>query len=158
MLLKDTKEEEEDNKIIIYKDLKPKQIFKKLSPISEFKIKAGVPYKIDLCSDFDKYFDRGKFIEFISSIFKMNIKKGCLEKANIPIFRNLKIKEKKIGDKNNKKRKKRKKRKERKDKDIGLFYVQVYPIKRLNFEIGIFSFFILVIFIFLSFLISYTFY
>ena len=158
MLLKDTKEEEEDNKIIIYKDLKPKQIFKKLSPISEFKIKAGVPYKIDLCSDFDQYFDRGKFIEFISSIFKMNIKKGCLEKANIPIFRNLKIKEKKIGDKNNKKRKKRKKKKERKDKDIGLFYVQVYPIKRLNFEIGIFSFFILVIFIFLSFLISYTFY
>ena len=152
MLFKDEKKEEDD-KIIIYKDLKPKQIFKKPAP--DAKIKVGVSNRIDLCSDFDKYFDRGNFIEYICSIFKMNIKKGCLEKTFSPIFRNLKIKEKEINDKKNKKRKKIKKRK---DKNVELLFSQVYPIKRLNFEIGIFSLFILVIFIFLSFLISYTYY
>ena len=153
-IFKDEKKEKDDE-FIIYEDLKPRQIYKKSSPISDVKIKVGISHRNDLCSDFDKYFDKSKFIEFICSLFKMNIKKDCLEKTNIPIFRNLKIKEKEIGDKNNKKRKKRKKKK---DKDIGLFSVQVYPLKRLNFEIGIFSIFILAIFIFLSFLLSYTYY
>ena len=153
-IFKDEKKEENDE-IIIYKDLKPRQNFKKPSPIFDAKIKVCMSHRNDLCSDFVKYFDKSKFIEFICSLFKMNIKKGCLEKTNIPIIRNLKIKEKEIGDKNNKKRKKRKKKK---NKDIGIFSVQVYPIKRLNFEIGIFSFFILAIFIFLSFLLSYTYY
>lgn len=103
MFFKDSKKEEDD-KIIIYKDLKPKQIFKKQTP--DAKIKVGVSHRIDLCSDFDKYFDRGNFIEYICSIFKMNIKKGCLEKTFSPIFRNLKIKEKEISDKKGKKRKK----------------------------------------------------
>ena len=140
---------EEDDEVIVYKDLKPKQIFKK--PTADVVGKSwGWNNKINLCSDFDKYFDKNKLITFISG-YKMYIKKGSLERSIIPVIRGFKIEEKNT-DVNNKKKKKRK------PKFSASFYVQMFPIKRLNFEIGIFSFFILAIFMFFSYLISYTYY
>jgi hypothetical protein len=142
---------EEDDEVIVYKDLKPKKIFKK--PTADVNMKLwGLSNKIDLCSDFDKYFDKNKFITFICGLFKIYIKKGSLERSIIPVVRGFKIEEKKMVAANNKKRKKR--------KSISSFslYSQMFPIKRLNFEIGIFSFFIFAIFMFFSYLISYTYY
>ena len=142
---------EDDDEVIVYKDLKPKKIFKK--PTADVKMKFwGMSNKIDLCSDFDKYFDKNKFITFICGLFKIYIKKGSLERSIIPVVRGFKIEEKEIMAANNKKRKKKK-------SIISIsYYGQMFPIKRLNLEIGVFSFFILAIFMFFSYLISYTYY
>ena len=142
---------EEDEEVVVYKDLKPRKIFKKPTPDPNMKF-WGFQNKVNLCSDFESYFDRNKFITFISGLFKIYIKKGSLERSNIPVVRGFKIEEKKIMAVNNKKRKKRK------PKISISFYGYMFPVKRLNFEIGIFSFFILAIFMFFSYLISYTYY
>lgn len=142
---------EEDEEVIVYKDLKPRKIFKKPTPDPNMKL-WGFMNKVNLCSDFESYFDRNKFITFICGLFKIYIKKGSLERSNIPVVRGFKIEEKKIMAVNNKKRKKRK------SKISISFYGSMFPVKRLNFEIGIFSFFILAIFMFFSYLISYTYY
>ena len=139
-----------DEEFIIYKELKPKAIMKKPN---------GMDYnmwednnKINLCKDFKKYFDKEKFIDFLSGLYLMNIKKGALEGCTIPKFRGFKIVQKKIMSiKNRKKRKK-------KYKTDGTFYSIVFPVKRLNFEIFIFVSFIFGIFIYFSFLISNTYY
>ena len=142
---------EEDDEVIVYKDLKPKKIFKK--PTADVNMKLwGLSNKIDLCSDFDKLFDRNKFITFICGLFKIYIKKGSLERSIIPVVRGFKIEEKKMIAANNKKRKKRK------SKISISYYGQMFPIKRLNLEIGIFSFFVFAILTFFSYLISYTYY
>ena len=80
--------EEEDDELIIYKDLKPKEIMKKPRGKSRMNIYEK-NNKIDLCDDFNKYFDKNKFIDFISGLFLMYIKKGYLEKCTIPNFRGL---------------------------------------------------------------------
>ena len=143
--------EEEDDELIIYKDLKPKEIMKKPRGKSRMNIYEK-NNKIDLCDDFNKYFDKNKFIDFISGLFLMYIKKGYLEKCTIPNFRGFKIEQKDTLTLNNKKKKKKRVKKS------GSFYYQIFPIKRINFEIGIFSIFIISIFIFLSYLISNTYY
>ena len=142
---------EKDDEMIEYKDLKPRKIFKKPTPDVN-KNFYGLANKNDLISDFDKYFDRNKFSTSICGLFQIYIKKGSLERSIIPVVRGFKFEEKKNAAVNNKKRKKRK------PKISISFYGQMFPIKRLNFEIGIFSFFILAIFMFFSYLISYTYY
>jgi hypothetical protein len=142
---------EEEEEVIVYKDLKPKKIFKK--PTADVNMKLwGLSNKIDLCSDFDRLFDRNKFITAICGLFKIYIKKGSLERSIIPVVRGFKIEEKKMVAANNRKRKKRK------SINSTSLYGQMFPIKRLNMEIGIFSFFVFAILIFFSYLISYTYY
>ena len=141
---------ENDDEMIEYKYLKTRKIFKKPTPDIN-KNFFGLLNKIDLISDFDKYFERNKFINYIYGLYKIYIKKGSLERSNIPVIRGFKIEEKNMAVNN-------KKRKKRKPKINISFYGQMFPIKRLNLEIGIFSFFILVIFMFFSYLISYTYY
>ena len=138
----------DDDEMIIYKDLKPKEIMK--NPTRRSGNKWGIPNKTSLCQDFEKYFDKNKFIDFVSGLYLLNIQKGALERCTIPNFRGFKIVEKKNMLKNKKRKKKRLK--------YGSFYGQIFPIKRLNFEIGIFSIFVFAIFMFLSYLISNTYY
>ena len=138
-----------DDDDLIYKDLKPKELLKKP------KVKNnlwGMTNKASLCNDFDNYFDKEKFIDFISGLYLMNIQKGCLEKCTIPNFRGFKIQEKKNILSNTKKRKKKK------VKESISYYSKVFPTKRLNFEIGMFTLFIFGILIFLSYLVSNTYY
>lgn len=133
----------------IYKDLKPKELIKKP------KIKNnpwGMTNKASLCRDFDTYFDKEKFIDFISGLYLMSVQKGCLERCTIPNFRGFKVQEKKNMLSNTKKRKKKK------IKESISYYSKIFPTKRLNFEIGIFSLFIIGILIFLSYLVSNTYY
>lgn len=139
--------DKDDDEMIIYKELKPKEIMKNPSRLSSNKWR--IPNK-SLCKDFDKYFDRNKFIDYVSGLSLINIQKGALERSTIPNFRGFKI----VKKKNMLRNKKRKKKKLK----YGSFYGQFFPVKRLNFEIGIFSFFVFGIFIFLSYLISNTYY
>ena len=89
---------------------------------------VGVASKINLCKDFDKYFSKDKFVDFISGLYLMNIEKGTLEKSTIPKFKSFKIVEKQnIGNK--------KKRKKRCASYTATFLIQIFPIKRLNLEI-----------------------
>ena len=142
---------EKDDEMIIYKELKPKQIVK--NPKGTASNKWGISNKLSLCKDFDKYFDREKFIDYISGLYFLNIQKGGLEQCGIPNFRGFKIVEKKNKSLNINKR-----RRKRKLKFSVSFYKNIFPVKRLNFEIGIFSIFIFGIFIFLSYLLSNTYY
>ena len=88
-----------NDEMIIYKDLKPKEIIKK--PLA---VNAN---KINLCKDFDQYFEKAKFIDFLSGLYLMNIQKGTLEKCTIPKFRSFKIVEKKNLSFNAKKKRKK---------------------------------------------------
>ena len=107
--------------------------------------------KINLCYDFEIYFDKAKFTDFISGLNLMSIKKGALENCTIPQFR---------GFKDVKKKNRTKKRKKRKINNTASssYYGQIFPTKRMNFEIGIFSIFIFGIFMYLSYLVSNTYY
>jgi hypothetical protein len=92
-----------------------------------------------------------KFMDNLSGLYLMNIKKGSLEKCNIPIYKMIKIEEKKntaIGAKKKKKKKSK----------FGSLYIQVFPNKRINVEITILSICILGIFIYLSYLTSNTYF
>ena len=104
-----------------------------------------------LCEDFDKFFEKEKFLENITEIYLISIEKGVLEKCIIPNFRNLKIEEKKIKTMN-------KKRKRKKLVDFSILYKSVFSIGRLNIELGIFSIFVLGILIFFSYLLADTYY
>ena len=141
---------EKDEELIIYKDLKPKEIVKEPKRLQNNIWEYH--NKINLCKDFDKYFDKEKFIDFISELFLMNIQKGALERSTIPNFRGFKVIEKKNRSLNGKKRKKKKFRGNRE------YYTFVFPVKRLNFEIGIFVIFIFSIFVYFSYLFSNTYY
>ena len=127
---------EDDN---IYSNLKPK------------KLKMSLHHRKHLCEDFDKFFEKEKFLENITEIYLISIEKGVLEKCIIPDFRNLKIEEKKIKTMN-------KKRKRKKLVDFSILYKSVFSIGRLNIELGIFSIFVLGILIFFSYLLADTYY
>ena len=127
---------EDDN---IYSNLKPK------------KLKMSLHHRKHLCEDFDKFFEKEKFLENITEIYLISIEKGVLEKCIIPNFRNLKIEEKKIKTMN-------KKRKRKKLVDFSILYKSVFSIGRLNIELGIFSIFVLGILIFFSYLLADTYY
>ena len=144
----DTKEK--DDELIIYKNLKPNEIMKKPKGLDNNMWRYH--NKNNLCKDFEKYFDKDKFIDFLSGLYLMNIKKGALERCTIPQFRGFKVIRKKVMSSNSKKRKKKKM------KNDGSFYTIVFPVKRVNFEIGIFGLFIFGIFLFLSYLIQTTYY
>ena len=60
---------EDDN---IYSNLKPK------------KLKMSLHHRKHLCEDFDKFFEKEKFLENITEIYLINIEKGVLEKCIIP--------------------------------------------------------------------------
>ena len=139
---------EKDDEIIIYKDLKPKAIVKNKKGLANALENQN---KINLCYDFEIYFDKAKFTDFISGLNLMSIKKGALENCTIPQFR---------GFKDVKKKNRAKKRKKRKISTTGSssYYGQIFPIKRMNFEIGIFSIFIFGILMYLSYLVSNTYY
>ena len=108
--------------------------------------------KNNLCNDFKDYFNKDNFTDFISGLNLMYIQKGSLERCKEPICRGIKIIEKKN------KSTIKKKRKKKKFNNSVSYYTQVYPVKRINFEIGIFSLFIIGILIFLSYLITVTYY
>ena len=139
---------EKDDEIIIYKDLKPKAIVKNKKGLANALENQN---KINLCYDFEIYFDKAKFTDFISGLNLMSIKKGALENCTIPHFR---------GFKDVKKKNRTKKRKKRKINNTASssYYGQIFPTKRMNFEIGIFSIFIFGIFMYLSYLVSNTYY
>ena len=137
---------EKDESLIIYKELKPNEIMKKPG-LDMWRYQN----KINLCKDFDNYFDKDKFIDFLSGLYLMNIRKGVLERSTLPSYRNFKVIEKKLLTNS-------KKRKKKKIINNGSLYNIIFPNKRINFEIGIFSLFIFGIFIFLSYLISTTYY
>ena len=82
----------------------------------------------------------------------MYIQKGALERCKDPSYRGIKIIEKKNKSIINKKRKKKK------HNNSISFNTREYPVKRINFEIGIFSLFIVGILFFLSYLITITYY
>ena len=86
----------------------------------------------------------------------MNIQKGVLETSTIPSFRGFKAVQK---NKNNTSlHNKRKKKKKMSKNGSSSFYGQFFPVKRFNFEICIFGLFIFGIFLYLSYLVSNTFF
>ena len=99
------------------------------------------------CDYFKHYFEKEKFLEFLSGLYLININKGALEKSTIPTFRKLKIDEKKVSIMG-----KRKKKKKNVDKSV--FYNTIFSVKRLNIELGVFSIFVLGLLLFLSYLLS----
>ena len=144
--------ENKDDEFIIYKDLKPKVIVKNTKALANAFRNSN---KFNLCNDFESYFDKDKFIDFISGLHLMNIQKGVLETSTIPSFRGFKTVQKK---KNISLHNKRKKKKKMSKNVSSSFYGQFFPVKRFNFEIGIFGLFIFGIFLYLSYLVSNTYY
>ena len=141
----DNKELEQDDDNIF------KNIIQKGSDKRVIKDKKNLSDKKLLIDKFDKYFEKDKFLEFLSGLYLINIERGALERSTIPIFRNLKIDEKKISKMN-------KRRKKKKYVDYSLIYQTIFSVKRLNIELGIFSVFVIAIFIFFAYLLGDTFY
>ena len=137
---------EKDDDMLIYKDLRPKELIKKPKLYGKHNYKDS-----DLCDDFGDYLQKINFINFICGLYLMNIQKGSLEKCTLPHLRGYKVTEKKIMSNNKKKKKK-------KIKDSVSYYNHIFPLKRLNCELSIFSIFVFGILIFLSYLISNTYY
>ena len=138
---------EDDEEMIIYKDLKPNKYFKKQNQ----NIGRKKNLNTNLCYDFDSHFNKDKFMDYISGLYLMNIKKGSLEKCNLPISKVIKIEEKKVTATGAKRKKKKKSK-------FASLYMQVFPNKRINAEITILSIFILGIFIYFSYLTSNTYF
>ena len=135
-ILEKDDEMEDDN---IYINLKPT------------KSKKHSNLKSNLCEYFEKYFNKERFLDFISEFYLINIEKGVLEKSVFPYFRKFKIEEKKIKNMN-------KRRKKKKSIDFSVIYKSIFSVKRLNMELGIFSIFVLGILIFFSYLLADTYY
>jgi hypothetical protein len=127
----------------IYINLKPKN--------SNKKGKKHSAIKRNLCDDFEKFFEKEKFLDFLTGLYLIFIEKGVLEKSTIPEFRKLKIDEKKINSLN-------KRRKKKKLVDYSAIYESIFSVKRLNIELGVFSIFILIFLIIFSYLLSNTYY
>ena len=127
----------------IYINLKPKN--------SNKKGKKHSAIKRNLCDDFEKFFEKEKFLDFLTGLYLIFIEKGVLEKSTIPEFRKLKIDEKKINSLN-------KRRKKKKLVDYSVIYESIFSIKRLNIELGVFSIFILIFLMIFSYLLSNTYY
>jgi hypothetical protein len=123
--------------------------YKLLKPQNTLNEKKKTNTKKTSCDYFDKFFEKEKFLDFLSGLYLINIYKGALERSTIPTFRKLKIDEKKISSVN-------KRRKKKKYVDKSIFYNTVFSVKRLNIELGVFSFCVLGILIFLSYLLSDT--
>lgn len=141
---------EDDEEMIVYhKDNKYKQYSKKATQNIGIMRKKNI--NSNLYYDFIGLFDKNKFMDYISGLYLMNIKKGCLEKCIIPFFKVIKMEEKKITAIGAKKKKKKKTK-------FSSLYMQVFPNKRLNAEIIILSICILGILIYFSYLISNTFF
>jgi hypothetical protein len=127
----------------IYINLKPKNSGK--------KAKKHSTLKRNLCDDFEKFFEKEKFLDFLTGLYLIYIEKGVLEKSTIPEFRKLKIDEKKINSLN-------KRRKKKKLVDYSTLYKSVFSVKGLNIELGVFSIFVLIFFMVFSYLLSDTYY
>jgi len=127
----------------IYINLKPKNSGK--------KAKKHSALKRNLCDDFEKFFEKEKFLDFLTGLYLIYIEKGVLEKSTIPEFRKLKIDEKKINSLN-------KRRKKKKLVDYSALYKSVFSVKGLNIELGVFSIFVLIFFMVFSYLLSNTYY
>ena len=127
----------------IYINLKPKNSGK--------KAKKHSALKRNLCDDFEKFFEKEKFLDFLTGLYLIYIEKGVLEKSTIPEFRKLKIDEKKINSLN-------KRRKKKKLVDYSTLYKSVFSVKGLNIELGVFSIFVLIFFMVFSYLLSDTYY
>lgn len=127
----------------IYINLKPKN--------SNKKGKKHSALKRNLCDDFEKFFEKEKFLDFLTGLYLIFIEKGVLEKSTIPEFRKLKIDEKKINSLN-------KRRKKKKLVDYSAIYESIFSVKRLNIEFGVFSLFILIFLMIFSYLLSNTYY
>ena len=127
----------------IYINLKPKN--------SNKKGKKHSAIKRNLCDDFEKFFEKEKFLDFLTGLYLIFIEKGVLEKSTIPEFRKLKIDEKKINSLN-------KRRKKKKLVDYSVIYESIFSVKRLNIELGVFSIFILIFLMIFSYLLSNTYY
>ena len=127
----------------IYINLKPKN--------SNKKGKKHSAIKRNLCDDFEKFFEKEKFLDFLTGLYLIFIEKGVLEKSTIPEFRKLKIDEKKINSLN-------KRRKKKKLVDYSAIYESIFSVKRLNIELGVFSIFILIFLMVFSYLLSNTYY
>ena len=120
-----------------------------LKPQKTLNEKKKQNAKKSSCDYFEQYFEKEKFLEFLSGLYLININKGALEKNTIPTFRKLKIDEKKISSMG-------KRRKKKKNVDKSLFYNTIFSVKRLNIELGVFSMFVLGLLLFLSYLLSDT--
>ena len=120
-----------------------------LKPQKSLNEKKKQNAKKSSCDYFEQYFEKEKFLEFLSGLYLININKGALEKNTIPTFRKLKIDEKKISSMG-------KRRKKKKNVDKSLFYNTIFSVKRLNIELGVFSMFVLGLLLFLSYLLSDT--
>ena len=142
---------EKDDEIIIYKELKPKELIKKPKMHGKSLARMSNKSSINLCDDFEEYLKKIKFTNFICGLYLMNIEKGALGKIALPHLRGFKVTEKKIMFNNKKKKKK-------KIKDSVSYYNLIFPLKRFNCEVGIFSIFIFGILLFLSYLITNTYY
>ena len=127
----------------IYINLKPKN--------SNKKGKKHSAIKRNLCDDFEKFFEKEKFLDFLTGLYLIFIEKGVLEKSTIPEFRKLKIDVKKINSLN-------KRRKKKKLVDYSVVYESIFSVKRLNIELGVFSIFILIFLMIFSYLLSNTYY
>ena len=127
----------------IYINLKPKN--------SNKKGKKHSAIKRNLCDDFEKFFEKEKFLDFLTGLYLIFIEKGVLEKSTIPEFRKLKIDEKKINSLN-------KRRKKKKLIDYSYIYKNDFSVSRLNIELLIFSIFIIAVLSFLSHLLADTYY
>lgn len=132
-------------------DIDNDNIYKNLKPQKTVKEKKNINIKRNLCDFFEENFEKEKFLEFLSGLYLINIEKGALEKTTIPTVRKLKIDEKKISLMN-------KRRKKKKYVDYSIIYKTVFSVKRLNIEIGIFSFFVLCILIFFAYLLGDTYF
>ena len=137
----DKENDMDDNNIYI--NLKPKN--------SNKKGKKHSTIKRNLCDDFEKFFEKEKFLDFLTGLYLIFIEKGVLEKSTIPEFRKLKIDEKKINSLN-------KRRKKKKLVDYSAIYESIFSVKRLNIELGVFSIFILIFLMIFSYLLSNTYY
>ena len=133
-------------------DMENEDLFLNLKPkYSGKKNKKYFSIKKNLCDFFDKYFEKEKFLDFLSESYLLNIEKGALENSTIPEFRKLKIDEKKIRTMN-------KRRKKKKLIDYSYIYKNVFSVSRLNIELLIFSIFIIAVLSFLSHLLADTYY
>ena len=101
----------------IYINLKPKN--------SNKKGKKHSAIKRNLCDDFEKFFEKEKFLDFLTGLYLIFIEKGVLEKSTIPEFRKLKIDEKKINSLN-------KRRKKKKLVDYSAIYESIFSVINKN--------------------------
>ena len=104
---------------------------------------------INFRADFEKYFDKGKFVDFISGLYMINVPRGVIEITSIPEFRLFKVLEDK-----DVKPKIKKKRKRRKKINQSYSYVQNYPLSRIHIELFIFVVLVYAILVYLVILIN----